>query len=692
MAKIRILGDEELVQSLAAKFAEADEKQQRMRVEWDACRAVYQSVSTGENQGGLDTGLATQAVFRPADSNQDPIYIEGLELIKANLFLHAKMCITDPVVTARPRNQDFAAKRAAQNAELYIPWMAQHTEMSETIEPGAYLNAIVFGTGITFFGWDPDAGEYPLDEIPDNVASLAQFDFKMEGDLDLDDVSPYDFWMDANCKTWRKAKHCFRGMDVAIEEAMFCFSEPWQQEILDNEFHAAADSTEQKGVERSKSTVRIFEYWEKGAPWNGMLGMHVYFVNPQAPKILKREAHPYKNKRLPFAVLTDVDIPNSPWGMSRIIYAFQCQKSLDMLMSLFLNNTALFGGVRYMAPEGAMNEDALDNDIAKVDLYNGDTGQKPEYFRPVPVTSDVWRGYSLLKATLDSLYGMSEFSQGQVPRELSSFTVQLALEMDDKYRIRLFNKKKLYLKDIYVQGLELTQQFMTDKRKLSVTGVEGWRDKDYFRAAALEGDYEILVDYGQYIPIDPAARKQQVLEFLKSGFYEKAGGNMQKVAKLLVDGSMLDIKDEFDRAYKMQEREIDNLMDGEDVQVAEWDKDEAHISAIEDFTNSETFHVLDPEMQQRIWAHGKAHVAALAAKLAKGGGGSPGAGAPGTGGPQGAVGGVPPAGPATQPGGMPPGTPELGPQPAELGGGPAPGNPAQTSPAMQGMNPGMPGI
>jgi hypothetical protein len=688
MAKIRILGNDELVESLTTKFRESEEKHKRIRLEWDACKSIYQGVNL-QNQGGLDTGLVTSAVFAPSETSQEPIIFQGLELVKANLFLHAKLCITDPVVTARPRNQDPKSERAAQNAELYLPWMSQHTSMQEVVEFGAYLNCTVLGTGITYYGWDSNGGEYPLTEIPDNIESLKDFDFKMEGDLDLEDVNPYDFRIDGNAKSWRTAQHCFWANDVPIEEALFRFTDEEAQELLQSEYRNCTDSTQGSAKEERKGTIRIWEYWEKGMPWNGMLGMHVYFIDSTSPKILLREAHPYRHKKLPFAVMTDVDIPDNPWGMSRIIYAHQCQKSIDMLMGLFLNNTSLFGGVRMMMAEGSMNEDSINNDTATVDYYNGASGQKPEYFRPVPVTSDVWRGYTLMKTAIDNLYGMSEFSQGQIPRELSSFAVQLALEMDDKYRVRLFNKKKQYLKDIYLQGLDLTQQFMTEPRKLSVTGVEGWKDGEYFSSAVLNGDYEIMVDYGQYIPVDPAARKQQILEFLKSGFYEKAGGNMQKIAKLLVDGTMLDVKDMFERATKIQEREIDSIIEGKDVPVMKWDKDEAHISAIDDFTSTETFRSLDPEIQEAIWQHGQAHTDALAQKMAQSGGGSPGGGAPAAGGPQTAPGGLPPAGPETGGAGVPTGAAGPGSGPAELGGGPSPGNPPAPSPVNQAMNPGI---
>jgi hypothetical protein len=208
------------------------------------------------------------------------------------------------------------------------------------------------------------------------------------------------------------------------------------------------------------------------------------------------------------------------------------------------------------------------------------------------------------------------------------------MEMDDKYRIRLFNKKKNFLKDLYYQGLENTKQYMTEPRKLNVVGLEQFTDNDYFSAANLQGDYDIDADYGPYMPVDPAARKQQTLEFIKSGFFEKAGGNMKKAASLLIDGSMLDVQDMFEQSTKRQEVEIDKMINGEEVGINPWDNSEDHAAAVEQFSRTGTFETLTPELKAKIWAHGEAHVQALAAKIAKGGQGP--AGGPQPGGPAGA--------------------------------------------------------
>jgi hypothetical protein len=384
--------------------------------------------------------------------------------------------------------------------------------------------------------------------------------------------------------------------------------------------------------------------------------------------MLFRGPLPFKHKRLPYSIVTDIDIPDNVMGMSRIIYAYQVQMCINNLITMVMNNASLFGTAKYLSPEGSLSDD-MENDPSVIGTFNPASGGKPEFFRPVNVTPDVWKGYDILKQFINNIYGMNEFSQGQIPRELSSYAVQLALEMDDKYRIRLFNKKKLFLKNIYEILLSVTSEYMTESRRLHVSGVEAFQDDEFFKSSMIVGDYDLCVEYGAYIPVDPAARKQQILEFIKSGFFEKAGGDMKKAGALLIDGSMIDVRDTLGQSRRRQQAEITKLIKGEKVNVEPWDKDEDHAAEIEDFANSAEFELLDREIQMAIWDHGEAHVQALAEKIAKGQ--APG-GEGGEGGPEGAP--PPPGGPdAGSALGIPPppsGAPEVPPPPG--GGSPNP--------------------
>lgn len=662
MARIRILTDDEYRKKLASQFMEAKQKADKLKVEYEIGDRAYQCISEGV-QAGLDAGLATQYLFTSMNNENVMPMIEGLDLIKAVFFLHSKLCISDPVVQMSPRKQDTATKRAAEIAQAYLPYMRQRMHMQERLEAGAYLNLCIYGNGITYNGWDENGGEFPLDQFPDNQAdmiAMMEKGFKMEGDYDFHNVHPTKFFPDAAPDNWLDCLHCFEEFDMNFEEAMYTYSGTDQQNML-REHHNRKESKDFLTAEGQKDTVKLYYYHEVGKPWNGFLGSKAIILDPENPKILYRGGNPFPHKKLPYNFISDIDVPGNVMGMSRIVYGYRLQMCINNLMYLINKNIALFGGNKMLLPEGSINEDVISNAIDDVAFFNPATGGKPEYIRPANVTTDVWRAYDIMKAQLNNLYGMNEFSQGQIPRELSAYAVQSAMEMDDKYRIRLFNKKKLFLKDIYYQGLENTKEFMQEPRRLNICGIEQFTNDGYFMASSLEGDYDQDVDYGPYLPVDPAARKTQILEFIKSGFFEKAGGNMRKAASLLIDGSMLDIKQEMEQSNKRQLAEIDRMINGEDVGLNPWDSDEDHAGVVEEFSRSATFDVLPIDMKMKIWKHGESHVKRLAEKIAKQ--------------QQAAPGSPPPGGPGGQPApGMPPppagGTPPKPPSPVEQPQGP----------------------
>lgn len=594
----------------------------RLKIEFEAARMLYQGISTSP-QGALDTGLLTNRLAQPSIiDDQRLINVEGLDSVKGVLFLHSKLCMSDPDVTVNARNSDQANKAAAENAQRYIPYMKDHVGLQEKIEAGPYLNCCINGTGILYTGWDTDGGEYPLTEIPEGITpeQLQQLDIKMEGDYDVRSVATENFLIDASAKTFDDANFVFEEVKhVPIEKALFTFNEEWQHEILKSycKEHSTEGETDETSETRKKNTVTLWEYWERGRPWNGFLGAHCVFVDPRAPKLLMRRANPFDHKRLPYNLLTDIDVPEHPYGMSRLVYVYQVQRSVDTMLSLIMNNIALHGSAKMLMPEGGVNDEAMTNDPRDITFFNAATGGKPDWFRPTNVTTDVWQLYSIFRKYIESIYGMGEFSQGQIPRELSSYAVQLALEADDKYRIRLFNKKRAFLKSAYTYLLEVTKQYMTDERKLKIVGVEGFTGNEYFSAVDLKGDYDLDILHGVYLPEDPGARKTQLLEFVKSGLYEKAGGDMRKLASLLVDSDMLGVKDALEMAYKLQQNETRRIIKGEEIQVEVWDKDEEHLRAIDDFVSTEEFNILPRDIKDAIWNHSQVHVDKLAEKIAK---------------------------------------------------------------------------
>jgi hypothetical protein len=618
----------ELQEKLRIIYAEGTKERDRMLVEWDASDAVYQGVSSGMGKTGYDAGVVGALIASVQQQSQE-IALESTKLIKCNLFLHAKLCIADPVVTAKPFNSDYKNKQASQLAQVVIEHIRQNTNLQEELERGIYLNTATRGTGIMKVMWDPDKGKILKGPSLQNPKQ----ETVCEGDYELKSISPKFLIIDPQATSIDRAVCAIEDIVMSLDDAKFAFDQQYHEKISD--FMKSAENIQRlsdygfKGLNaETVRTLVVCEYWEVGKPWNAMLGRRIRYIDTKTPFILADEDNPYAHKNLPYLLLTDIDVDNSKYGMSRNVYGIPLQEALNQFMTQVMANIELHGNIKLMEPEGSNNDDARTNDVSSVITFNPNTGSKPELLKPTTVTGDIWRLSDLIVKELESLFGMGEFSQGQIPRELSSYAVQLAIEADDKYRIRLFNKKKLFVKRLYEMLLDLTKQFVTETRMLKISGQENFTKSNYFKGADLVGDYGIYCDFGMYLPIDPGARKQQILELVKSGAFEKAGGNFKKLISILVDGDMLDIYDMFNQAKRRQDDEIARMIDGEQTPVEQWHEHESHIEALVEFMQTAFFETLPVGTKQTIFAHYKEHETELAKITAKAQPVQPGEGGP----------------------------------------------------------------
>lgn len=618
----------------------------RMRQEWDVCRDIYQGIAT-KPAGGVDTSLVTAVLQSQAANVTEDVPIDSLKLITMTLFLQSKLTLSEPSVVTKAYNSDDSAHKAARFAQLAVEHIKAATPLKTVVEKDFNLNAAQLGMAILYAGWNPDGGRRVLD-APENFDPMVD-EFTMEGDYEFRSVSPYNFIIDPAATSFHvDATHCAELRRIPLKpiiyamqkryrhdaeklEKIITFLENFSKECQTREFAGKNPNASSQMTERGQF-VLLWEYWERAEPWNGLLGRYSLFadvdMNEQA-RLLHTESHPFKHRQLPFSVLTDLDVSEDPYGMSRSMLALPACDAISQFYTQVLANIEIHGSVRVLMPEGAVSNESLSDAPYKPIFFNAALGEKPTYLNPSAVTSDIWRLHTLLEKEIDALYGANEFSRGEIPRELSSYAVSQAVERDDQFRIRLFNKKKEVYKRVFEQALSLTQQYVTEKRAFLIAGDTNSYQIEYFAGADLEGHYGVFVDYGLYQPADPHARKQQILEIYKSGLYREAGGNMQKLISTLVDGDMIDVRDMFEGAKLIQEHEIARMINGEEAPVQPWHEHNAHYECIVDFMQKIQMERLDPEIQKRIFEHSEIHKQEIAKLKAAAAQSAPQPGAPG---------------------------------------------------------------
>lgn len=665
--KFRNLSLPEFGQLVKNRFKLTLQTSKKLKKEFDISNRLYQMIpaSAVANEIAATETMASflmaveQSGFVPPVEGKPEVL--GAESTWGAMFIHSKLCTNKPDSHCAPCTNDYNDIQAARFGTLFFDYLEESLKITEKLEKTVYLDTAIFGNGILYIGWDPNAGNVKAyDETTGEIT--------MTGDFELRRVNPYNFHIEEGVDSLADAKWCFERHLVTIEE--LCYQYKHMEQVI-REFHQQHCAKESR--ENGKpEMMTVLEYWEKALPWNAMKGRHAVFlmatkenqdVHGDLPKLvcIHIDDLPYKHGQLPFVMLTDIDVAGSPWGLSRLAMVAPIQENIDRILSICLDNSILHGQIHLVVPDGTYSKDNIKtDDPTQVYHYNAAiaNGQKPHQLQPTLVSSDFWRQYEIYKKQIQSIFGAGEFSQGEINRELSGFAVLTALDTDDKFRIRLFNKKVQFIKNMWTQLLHLAQQFLPEDVAISISGQQRLGSAVFFKIADLKGHFDIKVGFGRYMPSDPAAAKEYLLQFVQTGLYEKAGGDMKKLASLLLDGNLIDLQSYWDGAASVQETELMQMLNGKQMAVGEHQDHLAHLTVINNFQQSMFYESLDDQTKQIIEAHKKAHTDLFAQLQAQAQGGA--------GGPQ------PPAGGPPAPAG--------GPQPPAPAGGPQPPAPAMGGP------------
>lgn len=633
--KVREMSLPEFGDLVLNRYRSGIDSVKKLKSEFDTANATYQMVHKNSTpDAGGDSSLARfiselEGSDHIPDGAKGESLIMGAESLYGALFLHSKLCVTDPASHCIPNTNDYEDMLAAKYGTLFIKYLEGHLSLANTIESTIYLDASIYGNGIAFVGWNSNKGV--LKKYDKESGEL-----EMSGDFEVRRVSPYNFVPQPNCTRLEDCEWCFEKHEISVEE--LCFTYPEKSEQI-REFHrqheqerksrSDTDYDTPQGVEKNE-TVTVLEYWEKHLPWNGMHGRHAIFLtyeesqNNKEPvmKCVHIEGNPYNHGGLPFVMLSDIDVAGSLWGLGRLVLCQPMQDTIDRILSIVYDNSELHGQLHLVVPDGTHNPDNLNtDDPTHVFKYNAAmaNGQKPMQMQPGTVSGDFWRQYGIYKDQISSIFGAGEFSTGEINRELSGFAVLTAIDADDKFRIRLFNKKVHMLKTLYKKLLSVGQQFLDEGETIRVAGQERSAAAQMFKVADLKGSYDVHVGFGKFMPTDPSAAKEYMFQLLQTGLFQEAGGDPKKLLSLLLDGNLVELQNYSDGARAVQESENVRILNGSQMPVFEYQDHESHLGSLNEMMNTSFFESLPTKIKELFEAHAKAHVDILAELSAQAG-------------------------------------------------------------------------
>lgn len=605
--------------------------------EWRANEAIlFGSGGVGDDQ--VTTSYSSIAELLGGDVDVGDSWIVINYAFKYLRYIHAQMSANPPSVMPVATSSDYSDRRAADVADAFSGHLRRRYNMQEKVDLTT-LQVGVYGTGVAKACHDPYAGD--ILEVDREAGTLT-----MTGDLRVRPVMIWDMAIDHTARCIEDIRYAFERHVMSEEEASY----RWPK-AKDEFAGAAAKAAKQSSVwdkdVADKGRVVVWEYTERGLPWNGMAGRRVFLL-PSGKLLGDLAPNPTPDAALPYYFLTDIDVPGQVYGRSFVTYISRLQDVLNRLDSTVLDQIQAHGVVRMVVYDAAEEQDGLPSDSTwQVANIKGGGGQKPDFINPPTLMPDIYKFREQLLTGMSELAGVNESMFGQIKRELSGFSVQTAINAGNMVRRRLYNKYEAFVEALFKGCLRLIQVHWTDARKILVTGKEGALSVAYFSGADITDGFDLDVRYGASFSLDPASRREEIMQLLP--LLKEAGYSMKSILGML---KLNDIAGLFDVATQAERRQLEvfdeMISKFESTGVLAYIKPEAlekhddMLKAAYDFRMSMAYKVLDSQLKRLVEAHIREREQLMAAGAA-GGAPAPGA-APAPGGLPGA-----PPGPAAAP-------------------------------------------
>lgn len=627
MPKIEMWTDAQAKKELAKRLAFAMSARAEHEKHWKQNEATVYAVS-GDDRLSVYHQLGPNHEVALDETAYSPSIAVNY-VMKDIRYIHSQLSLNPPAVIPRPTSNDPEDRRRADAADRLVRYAMRQYNMQEQFDQ-VNLHCLIYGTGILKGFFDPLKGDV-ADYDPQTEEVI------MEGDYNITPVSPWNFYFDPDAKRWEDVVYCFEEILMRYEEAVYLF--PDKKELLEkhrrqnNSAHETDTPVEQSALRQPKyDVVRIFQYWEKGTPMNGMIGRFCYHLidgelltkiqpNPHAFSRPAKKGEPTDKPRpkiakLPYNIITDLDIPDCVWGRSIITYAASLQDTVNRIDNVTLDILRAHGVVRLMVPEGTeLADDSITNSPYDIVRYSGTT--PPTFMNPMPLPTAMPSFRDQMRVGIDDTLGVNESMFGVQNREQSGFAMQYATQQGNIIRRRLFNKLVKLTESVYRDYLNVVKENWKEAKTVTVLGKEKAFEVVDVQGSDVDGGFDIVVEYGTSLSLDPITRREEILTLMP--LFEKAGIQPRAILQMLKLNELDGAHDLLQLANDRQ-REIFEEMIATDTYIPPEElQDHANMLAFAQYyLMTSEFKYLKPEHQELIRRHVKERQQLMAKDMAGG--------------------------------------------------------------------------
>jgi hypothetical protein len=598
MARVQQWNEQDWKEQLLQRFDRAVKYREQFEAQWRENGSIAANIAGVEhNQFNISFDNIVELESGEVDNGDSQIAIN--EIFKYIRFWHSQMSANPPSVIVRPTSSEPGDRRKADAADRIQKHLRKKFEIQEMSDERNH-NTLIYGTGYSKVVWDKDAGE--MTDFDENT-----LDAKMTGEHAIYAPDVEHVWLDPDAARRKDLRYHFERHLVPLEEA--CFKWPEHAEHLtesitskDSRDWAKAINYESQSDKTGK--VEIIEYYEKGMPVNGMKGRHAWFL-PDGT-LLDYGTNPHFEHKLPIKVLTYIDVPGQVYGKSVVGYTARIQDMLQRMDSAALDAIQAHGVVRMALHESTDIEDeALSNSNWDYIKYGGST--PPHFISPMQLPPDIWKLRDVWVNAIRELFGINDSMMGIQKREQSAVSQQTSIESGTMIHRRLFTKFALVTEEEFRDMLGLAKDHWDQPRHVKVLGEEKAFEAADFIGADITGGYDLDVEYGTSLPLDPNMAREQLMLLMPA--LKEAGVSMKDILRrfrLNEVESTLDIMDlASDRQREIFEEMIAKVEEGvaEYIAPKELEEHQGMLEYAYVYVMTSEYKYLNPEAQALIEQH-----------------------------------------------------------------------------------------
>lgn len=540
-----------------------------------------------------------------------------LPIVRANVARLATAIPTWDVVPATPDEEDIQISRVSKMiADHY--W--QKLDMSQDLLRVLFWQATCCSAFLKI-GWDADAGQdiqIAANDVNDEL--LTQFieasgiyslpkllDLKV-GEPFIEPIPPFNLAFDPLIGVLKKSDWSIETQIRSLDWVVENFGNKWKDKLsedasIDILLHPYVfdqnNSKPTKGIVTHELFVKHNKRFKKG----------LYCLIANEKVLVPPKEHPYNHGELPYAHFLEIYDPASFYGTCSAEQIRPNQERYNKIQGVITDCINVLGKPKWINPFGS-GVQSITNSPNEVLRYRFPL--KPEQIQPKPLPAYIQSTLEQIRRDMQDTASFHNVSQAQNEPGLRSGRAIIALQGADDEQIgptliwfdnALSRTGRLLLQTI--------NQFVSEERVVQITGEFNQLETVTYSGEMLQGKnqgdyYDVRVNTYNRNFMSRAAKENLLVSLTQMGYL-----NPEKDRKLVLNmlglATTTDIFDELASERARQWKEIQLIIQGQEVKVEQGEDHEEHLLILKKFMASGRRDELEPQILQLIQKHLEDH-------------------------------------------------------------------------------------